>query len=177
MPAEHAQYIMNLYSKPQHHIRFEPLSDSQSSPASNTWAMRGTSSRRSSEPQAPVEGGWKSASRLSSGELHELLEPAGCHFFPSSFNRLRTPCSCGMLGRMKTAIAEQVPQQWPQILEWVTAGEEVQVTHQDKIVARLLPSVPVAAPDFLARAKAVWGDAPAGTPLSQMVSEARGGAA
>jgi len=75
---------------------------------------------------------------------------------------------------MKIATAEQVPQQWRQILEWVTAGEEVQVTQQDKVVARLLPPGPTAAPDFLARAKAVWGDAPAGAPLSQMVSEARG---
>jgi len=28
-------------------------------------------------------------------------------------------------------------------------------------------------PDFLARAKAIWGDAPAGQPLSALVSEAR----
>ena len=28
-------------------------------------------------------------------------------------------------------------------------------------------------PDFLARAKAIWGDAPAGRPLSALVSEAR----
>jgi len=76
---------------------------------------------------------------------------------------------------MKNATAEQVPKQWQQILEWVAAGEEVQVTDQDKVVARLLPLEPLANPDFLARAKAVWGDAPAGTPLSKVVSEARGG--
>ena len=29
-------------------------------------------------------------------------------------------------------------------------------------------------PDFLARAKAVWGDQPDGKPLSELVSEARG---
>lgn len=33
------------------------------------------------------------------------------------------------------------------------------------------------APDFLARAKAVWGECPAGKPLSAVVSEGRGGAA
>ena len=29
-------------------------------------------------------------------------------------------------------------------------------------------------PDFLARAKSVWGDQPEGKPLSELVSEARG---
>ena len=29
-------------------------------------------------------------------------------------------------------------------------------------------------PDFLARAKAVWGETPPGEPLSEMVSQARG---
>ena len=29
-------------------------------------------------------------------------------------------------------------------------------------------------PDFLARAKAVWGDQPDGKPLSELVAEARG---
>ena len=75
---------------------------------------------------------------------------------------------------MKSTIAEDVPKQWSQILQWVAAGEEVQVTQQDKVVARLLPAT-VASPDFLARAKAVWGESPSGTPLSQIVSEARGG--
>ena len=40
---------------------------------------------------------------------------------------------------------------------WVAAGEEVQVTQQDQVVARVVPSKPVATPDFLGRAKAVWG--------------------
>ena len=30
-------------------------------------------------------------------------------------------------------------------------------------------------PDFLSRAKAVWGEQPAGKPLSEVVGEARGG--
>jgi len=76
---------------------------------------------------------------------------------------------------MKTASAEQLPQQWTQILRWVAAGEEVQVTEHDKVVARLLPPTTVNGPDFVARAKAIWGDDPKGTPLSQVVSEARGG--
>ena len=76
---------------------------------------------------------------------------------------------------MKTATVQQVPQKWPEILRWVAAGEEVQVTQRDQVVAKVVPAQPVATPDFLARAKAVWGEAPAGKPLSAVVSEARGG--
>jgi antitoxin (DNA-binding transcriptional repressor) of toxin-antitoxin stability system len=75
---------------------------------------------------------------------------------------------------MKSATTDQVPQQWPQILQWVAAGEEVQLTRQDKVIARLLPA-DIASPDFLARAKTVWGESPAGKPLSEVVAEARGG--
>jgi len=78
---------------------------------------------------------------------------------------------------MKTASVQELPAQWPQILRWVAAGEEVQVTQQDKVIARVLPAqpAPVAQPDFLARAKAIWGEQPPGQPLSAVVSEGRGG--
>lgn len=76
---------------------------------------------------------------------------------------------------VKTASVQQVPQQWPEILRWVAAGEEVQVTEQDQVVARVVPAKPVASPDFLARAKSIWGEAPAGKPLSAVVTDARGG--
>ena len=78
---------------------------------------------------------------------------------------------------MKTASVQQVPQQWTEILRWVAAGEEVQVTQQEKVVARVVPASPppVAQPDFLARAKAIWGEQPPGKPLSALVAEARGG--
>lgn len=76
---------------------------------------------------------------------------------------------------MKTAAAQQVPQQWSQILGWLAADEEVQVTQDDRIVARILPAPAApATPDFLARARAIWGAAPAGAPLSELVSESRG---
>lgn len=75
---------------------------------------------------------------------------------------------------MKTASAQQVPQQWSEILRWVAAGEEVQVTVDDQVVAKVVPPTPAITPDFLGRAKAVWGDSPAGKPLSALVSEARG---
>ena len=78
---------------------------------------------------------------------------------------------------MKTASIQQVPQQWTEILGWVAAGEEVQVTNQEKVIAKVVPATPATAaqPDFLARARAIWGEQPPGKLLSALVSEARGG--
>lgn len=76
------------------------------------------------------------------------------------------------LNGMKTASVQQAPQQWAQILEWVAAGEEVELTEKEKVIAKV---VPANQPDFLARAKKVWGEQPPGKPLSELVGEARGG--
>jgi prevent-host-death family protein len=77
---------------------------------------------------------------------------------------------------MKTANVQQVPQRWAEILRWVAAGEEVEVTQRNKVIARVVPASESAPqPDFLARAKAIWGERPAGKPLSAVVAEARGG--
>jgi antitoxin (DNA-binding transcriptional repressor) of toxin-antitoxin stability system len=76
---------------------------------------------------------------------------------------------------MKTASVQQVPQQWAEILRWVAAGEEVEVTQQDQVVAKVVPVKQTVTPDFLARAKAIWGETPSGKALSAVVSEARGG--
>jgi prevent-host-death family protein len=40
---------------------------------------------------------------------------------------------------MKTASVQELPQQWSEILRWVVAGEEVQVTANGQPVARLTP--------------------------------------
>ena len=72
---------------------------------------------------------------------------------------------------MKTASVQQLPQKWAQILEWVAAGEEVELTEKERVIAKV---VPARQPDFLARAKEIWGEQPAGKPLSELVSEARG---
>ena len=72
---------------------------------------------------------------------------------------------------MKTASVQQVPQEWTRILGWVAAGEEVELTDKEKVVAKVIPAK---APDFLARAKKVWGEHPPGKPLSELVGEARG---
>lgn len=74
---------------------------------------------------------------------------------------------------MKTAAISELPKVWADILSWVSAGEEVQLTDSNKTVARVLPPTPVA-PDFLARAQAIWGDQPGGTTLSSLVEEGRG---
>lgn len=76
---------------------------------------------------------------------------------------------------MRTTSVQQVPQQWAEILRWVEAGEEVEVTQEDLVVARVVPVKSVPSPDFLARAKTVWGETPPGKVLSAVVSEARGG--
>jgi len=73
---------------------------------------------------------------------------------------------------MKTTPVQQVPQKWAQILEWVAAGEEVELTEKEKVVAKV---VPARQPDFLSRAKSIWGEQPAGKPLSALVAEGRGG--
>ena len=41
---------------------------------------------------------------------------------------------------MKTATIQQVPQQWTQILGWLASDEEVQITEDERIIARILPS-------------------------------------
>jgi antitoxin (DNA-binding transcriptional repressor) of toxin-antitoxin stability system len=58
---------------------------------------------------------------------------------------------------MRTASVQQVPQRWTEILGWVAAGEEVEVTQQDEVVAKVVPASSAFAPrpDFLARAKAI----------------------
>lgn len=63
--------------------------------------------------------------------------------------------------------------QWTDILRWVSAGEEVQITDRDKTVARVLPTVP-AVPDYLVCAQAIWGALPEGKPMSALVEEGRG---
>jgi antitoxin (DNA-binding transcriptional repressor) of toxin-antitoxin stability system len=83
---------------------------------------------------------------------------------------------CVMMLHMKTATVRQVQHNLAEVLSWVEDGEEVQVLRRSKVVARLVPPDPrpVATPDFVGRARAVWGDAPPGDLLSKVVSDARG---
>ncbi len=76
---------------------------------------------------------------------------------------------------MKRATIRQVQHNLSEVLSWVEGGEEVQVLRRNKVVARLLPPGPEASPspDFVARARAVWGDKAQGTTLSAILSESR----
>ena len=40
---------------------------------------------------------------------------------------------------MRTLAVNLVPQKWQVVLEWIAAGDEVQLTDHDQVVARLLP--------------------------------------
>ncbi|HEX7569141.1 MAG TPA: hypothetical protein VF492_01415 [Verrucomicrobiae bacterium] len=88
----------------------------------------------------------------------------------NSHYRLAARAQMRDVNPMKTASVQQAPQKWAQILEWVAAGEEVELTQQEKVVARVIPATQ---PDFLARAKSIWGEQPAGKPLSALVAEGR----
>ena len=76
---------------------------------------------------------------------------------------------------MKTLSIDTGPQKWAEVLGWIAAGDEVQLTRDDKPVARLSPEgkKPESQPDFLARAKAIWGNEPPGRASSELVSEGR----
>ena len=81
-----------------------------------------------------------------------------------------------MLDIMKTATIRKMQHNLSEVLSWVQRGEEVHVLRRNKVVARLLPPQPQPSksPDFVARARAVWGDSPKGAALSSVVSESRG---
>ena len=80
------------------------------------------------------------------------------------------------MSNMKTATVREVQHNLAEVLSCVERGEEVAVLRRGKMVAKLVPPNPrePASPDFVARARAVWGTAPKGRPLSRIVSESRG---
>ena len=63
----------------------------------------------------------------------------------------------------------------PAILDQAIArGESIEIFQNGTVTATLVPRAKPAEPDFLARAKRIWGERPAGTPLSEIVSASRG---
>jgi antitoxin (DNA-binding transcriptional repressor) of toxin-antitoxin stability system len=80
------------------------------------------------------------------------------------------------MSNMKTASVREVQHNLVEVLSWVERGEEVLVFRRKKMVARLVPPnpKPTESPDFVARAKTVWGRAPRGKRLSEIASGARG---
>lgn len=75
---------------------------------------------------------------------------------------------------MKTATVRDVQHHLAEVLAWVEQGEEVQITRRSKPVARLVPEKsakpdPVPLPDFVARARRIWGSRPKGGSLSKTI--------
>ena len=80
------------------------------------------------------------------------------------------------MDHMKTVTIRQVRHDFSSVLAWVTSGNEVTVLNRKRPVARICP-LPVLAsdkkvtmPDFAARAKRIFGDAP---PIPNVVLEER----
>lgn len=64
---------------------------------------------------------------------------------------------------MKTATVRQLRTEFPKVLAWVNAGQEVAITRRRKIVANLTPAgdrprKKPALPDFRSRLRAIYGD-------------------
>ena len=71
----------------------------------------------------------------------------------------------------------EVQHNFSRVLREVAAGHDVGITRRKKLVARLIPPAeePVVEwPDFVSRARAVWGDGWRGTPSDALVDESRG---
>jgi len=68
---------------------------------------------------------------------------------------------------MNTANVDAVPQQWSAILGWLGAGEEVELRRGGTAVAKVIPiperpdATGLVWPDFVGRARGIWG-APVG---------------
>ena len=62
---------------------------------------------------------------------------------------------------MKTASVRELRQDFPRLLEWINAGEEIAITKRNRAVARLVPykqrRVHKKLPDIGARLKRVFG--------------------
>ncbi len=63
------------------------------------------------------------------------------------------------------------------VLNWVQEGEEVEVTRRHVVVAKIVSCQKeredVQHPDFLGRARRIWGSQPKGMPLSAAVCRDR----
>ena len=75
--------------------------------------------------------------------------------------------------RAMTATLEEIHRD-PAILDRaITRGESLEIVAAGVVAATMVPRAKPAEPDFVARAQRIWGDAPAGKPLSEMVAEGR----
>jgi prevent-host-death family protein len=74
---------------------------------------------------------------------------------------------------MKSVSIREVQHNLAAVLRRVEDGEEISISRHKEVVARLLPplriSIRVAHPDYVARAKQVWGSKPRGKSLSTAI--------
>ena len=78
---------------------------------------------------------------------------------------------------MKTYSIMATQHNLSRVLKEVEAGHEVGITRRKKLVARLLPPTDPEAvefPDFVARAREVWGGGWTGTPSDKLLADSRG---
>jgi len=83
---------------------------------------------------------------------------------------------CVIMLDMKTATIRKVQHNLAEVLSWVERGEEVRVLRRNKVVAKLVPPLPgvPSSPDFVKRARTIWGAKPKGIRPSGLVSDSRG---
>jgi antitoxin (DNA-binding transcriptional repressor) of toxin-antitoxin stability system len=79
---------------------------------------------------------------------------------------------------MRSASIQELPEQWPEIMRWVAAGEEVAVTRRKRTVAKIVPVRIKArkldwAGTWAKVDKIFGGQAPSGKPGSQIIIDAR----
>ena len=79
---------------------------------------------------------------------------------------------CGHTFAMMTTL-EEIHRD-PGILDRAIAQREsLDIVADGEVTATLVPKARVPEPDFVARAKRIWGEVPPGKPLSELVSESR----
>ncbi len=84
--------------------------------------------------------------------------------------------TCVILTHMRTATVREAQHNLPRILRAVARGEVVEITRRNRTVARLVPATrrpEGGLPDFVARARAIWGRGPEGQATSEIVIENR----
>ena len=78
---------------------------------------------------------------------------------------------------MKTFSIMETHHNLAHVLREVEAGHEVGITRRNKLVARLLPpaeEAEIALPDFVGRARKIWGGAWKGVSSDELLDESRG---
>lgn len=81
-----------------------------------------------------------------------------------------------MLTHMRTATIREAEHNLPKILRAVARGEVVEITRRNRVVAHLVPATrrpERGLPDFISRARAIWGQGPRGRATSEIVIGSR----